>query len=1307
MKKLFSLLCLFMIGAGMSMQALEWSWSTNEHVTAEKLGDDSPNTVYKYEWGKNGNMSSCPSTRIVVCFVSAQGVSYAGKVYPPKGSYSVNWQEGAGRIACYQTTNNYYWVYQGGRAASWVKNSSCTQMLYYSGDFTFDEGDGGICVKSTNLVLANSAYTNLINSGSINSVTCGTPATYYNVNVVSNNNSYGTVTSTYKSGYVYANNRSQEYKKNSVYTLTATETDGVFVEWQKNGSRISTSNVVDVTIDGNATYTAVFEAASGGTITVNAGSNGQVKLDNGSWGSTFSNTYSGGQSATIAAQANEGYLFYQWTDNASVTNNTNPYNFTVTSTNTYTASFKRAYTITTGVNDEAFGSVGITEPYSNGKYYEGQSITLTATPANSFTSFVKWQKNGVDIAGGASLNVTVNANDTYTAFFSGRNVIDVDIDASYTDRGSIYSLRGYSSDNKYYVDAAFNNSDDALYSLDGITYNSSSMSFTNKAVEGIDQPCGNRVITHLYCYNATGDVYCFNIHWHFPWSGDTNDGFDGGTINTNMTVEYNSTYNAIEVYGYYSKQEWNDKMTYRSLDLLFVTGQRCSDEIKLPVGTYDINCSNEPGTVMSWQSGMSNEYSFAWSQTQGVDHGNKLLDKGTVTVTKSGSTYTIVLNGKNSYNRDMTATMTFDESIITGTIPNYTLNVTTDGHGTAKVYRYDCSGNENLVSNSGSYKQGSYFKLEATPASGYAFDYWTIDGVDEHFTNNPEILDGLYDNAVVTAHFKTAVMHTITINTPTNGTITVMDGETTINNGDQVAEGTTLTVITTPAADYHFSAWTNDGAASVNVDGPKTIGATFAQNDYFLNATYGAGGASVTRDDSGNSTTAKRAGNTVTLTPTAATGYEFVEWTGDGATYMSGNVFIFPTNGTHNTTYNVQATFQAMDYEITFHSNGGTGSYMNLTYTIEYEDIVLWTDEDIEKDGYTFAGWYDNEQLTGSAVTTIAQGSTGNKDFWAKWNANTYSITYKDKGNVAYSGNNEGSLPTSHTYDVPTDLVDGTKDGFTFLGWFTDENCTVSAGSSIAANSITADITLYADWEERVTPEIELYDNITDISEYESILTTHSGQEVNVTLAGRTLAANRWHTLCLPFDYDTDGSALDGRVYELKDCTTDATNGMTITFYPAEYDTQREADIIAGRPYLVWIDQAVTTPLRFEGVTLTTFTPQTVSRTDVDFKANIPQQTLTDKADIFINNNRLYYPKTSGGSILRAFRAYFHIKNANGMSYAQPRVRIVAEGASGETMTVLETDIDAQAETRKYVEDGILIIEREGVRYDAQGKRME
>jgi len=38
-----------------------------------------------------------------------------------------------------------------------------------------------------------------------------------------------------------------------------------------------------------------------------------------------------------------------------------------------------------------------------------------------------------------------------------------------------------------------------------------------------------------------------------------------------------------------------------------------------------------------------------------------------------------------------------------------------------------------------------------------------------------------------------------------------------------------------------------------------------------------------------------------------------------------------------------------------------------------------------DRDDFTFAGWFDNDQLTGSAVTAIAADDAGPKEFWAKW----------------------------------------------------------------------------------------------------------------------------------------------------------------------------------------------------------------------------------------------------------------------------------------------------------------------------------
>ncbi len=991
-----------------------------------------------------------------------------------------------------------------------------------------------------------------------------------------------------------------------------------------------------------------------------------------------------GSQVTIRAIANEqdNYIFKYWKEDQNIEN---PRTFTTTQTNhSYTAVFEEVssssvelslsvenlngQTVNWGViKENNVEQTLLTKPI-------GAHITINAVTSNNDYYFVKWQEDHVDFQGNNEnpLTITVSKEATYTAIFETRDVVNItasdDMELTYGE--TYWSVAGAGTDgnNNYTMNIRFD-----VNTLTG-TFNSG----VNTANTWLQEGSADKVYAQDISVASITD--------------------NSGLLHISATII------------------GSDQKKY------IITGY-CLKPVTATLADFHFG-----GTDVITGEAVTNAYSYYWPSNDYKfvivkAHHNSIGDAQYGQVGFYTDNLSTTYNGiigpaageYNMYQPGVTAVGQYDEWSFSGPKES------------AVGYQYDIMYGGIGLCGQGTFVAGWNGSNKAAPVLSDMTNNCKV-YVSEGKNGNMFIqVVRNSDNAVLLSIGDPKTPRKVTIANPGSGkTITVKDAQNnTYATGTthRIPEGTVLTISVSTTDHTHVSGWTGTGNAGVSEVGTSgtiftlTVGAqnydltaSFDDNQYYLNATVGTHGTGVTRSDNKTNSDALAYDATVTLTPVASEGYEFDKWAGADKDQVVNNVFSIPSNALHNTTYNVQATFQASSYGITYLDKGGvvfSGAHES-GYPTTHTYNAATTLKSASKTGYDFGGWFTDENCTGSAITELgATAYTGSITLYANWTEQTYNIYYKDKGNAAYSGNNEGSLPTSHTYDVPTDLVDGTKDGFTFLGWFTDENCTVSAGLSIAANSITADITLYADWEERVTHEIELNDNITDISEYASLLTTYAGQEVNVTLAGRTLAANRWHTLCLPFDYDTYGSALDGRVYELNDCTTDATNGMTITFYPAEYNTQREADIIAGRPYLVWIDQAVTTPLRFEGVTLTTFTPQTVSKTDVDFKANIPQQTLTDKADIFINNNRLYYPKTSGGSILRAFRAYFHIKNANGMSYAQPRVRIVAEGASGETMTVLETDIDAQAETRKYVEDGILIIERGGVRYDAQGKRME
>ena len=82
-------------------------------------------------------------------------------------------------------------------------------------------------------------------------------------------------------------------------------------------------------------------------------------------------------------------------------------------------------------------------------------------------------------------------------------------------------------------------------------------------------------------------------------------------------------------------------------------------------------------------------------------------------------------------------------------------------------------------------------------------------------------------------------------------------------------------------------------------------------------------------------------------------------------------------------------------YAVTLHPNGGTINSGNVTGYTYGVGATLPTADDMTYTGHTFKGWYDNENLTGSPVTAIGGTETGNKEYWAKWEINQYTITVK------------------------------------------------------------------------------------------------------------------------------------------------------------------------------------------------------------------------------------------------------------------------------------------------------------------------
>jgi uncharacterized repeat protein (TIGR02543 family) len=202
-------------------------------------------------------------------------------------------------------------------------------------------------------------------------------------------------------------------------------------------------------------------------------------------------------------------------------------------------------------------------------------------------------------------------------------------------------------------------------------------------------------------------------------------------------------------------------------------------------------------------------------------------------------------------------------------------------------------------------------------------------------------------------------------------------------------------------------------------------------------------------------------GNTGALT---RTGYTFSDWAlnsqGTGTIYGAGSTL--PV-GTSNVT--LYARWIATPYSVTYNTTSGTAGSAptdTTTYTIGQNVPVRGNLGSLVRTGYTFGGWTDNPEGTGTvyqSANNYVVGAT-NISFHPKWTPNNYTITYNKNG--------ASGLPTASTatYTTGGDAVTLTsvgtmaKTGFNFGGW-----STTATGSAISGTyTTTADVILYAVW---------------------------------------------------------------------------------------------------------------------------------------------------------------------------------------------------------------------------------------------------
>ena len=148
----------------------------------------------------------------------------------------------------------------------------------------------------------------------------------------------------------------------------------------------------------------------------------------------------------------------------------------------------------------------------------------------------------------------------------------------------------------------------------------------------------------------------------------------------------------------------------------------------------------------------------------------------------------------------------------------------------------------------------------------------------------------------------------------------------------------------------------------------------------------------------------------------------------------------------------------APTYTVTLNTNGSTINSGNVTGYTYGVGATLPTADDMTNTGHTFKGWYVNENLTGSPVTAIGGTETGNKEYWAKWEINQYTITVKPE-------NGKADITITQDYGTAiTAPADPTREGYTFMGWDREIPTTMPAEN----------ITLKAKWKDIEKPTGEI-----------------------------------------------------------------------------------------------------------------------------------------------------------------------------------------------------------------------------------------